>query len=344
MNRDAATARLAVLTATGVSLIFFGFAFFAHNALHDKDLQRTRAFEARLASGAGEQPARTPATGHAGPDPLDATLATQADARVPEARAFYDDGELDAFIAARMRGPFEAPTRARSLVPPEQFGAVYGSGAVTLSWQPGALNSLLASTYARLGQDLRIAFHVYRGVGTAPPVLAASVPWGQTSWRDPHIPLGRERVVYEVWAVILQASPRGDVLVAAARSEPVTVQTPEHFTLDLLGGSAEEAVFAVDVRLPSAPSRVTSRARVGEELRAGELSTGLVVQAITLTPEERLSTQRRLLFTTDGSLVLDPETRQPRTTQTQVLVPARRLSVVLVTSDGQSRALETDLP
>jgi hypothetical protein len=50
------SARLAVLTATGVSLIFFGFAFFAHNRLYDKDLQRARATEARLAT-------RTPAQG-----------------------------------------------------------------------------------------------------------------------------------------------------------------------------------------------------------------------------------------------------------------------------------------
>jgi hypothetical protein len=344
MSQPANAGRLAVLTAAGGSLIFFGFAFFAHNALHDKDLQRTRSLEARLAARGIVAPGASSGTGSTGPDAVEATLALQPDARVPEARVFFDDGELDAFVAAKVRGPFEAPSRSRSLVPPEQVGAVYGSGAVTLSWEPGALNSVLASTYARQGQDLRVAFHVYRGVGAAPPSLAASVPWGQSSWRDHQLPLGRERLVYEVWAVILQASPRGDVLIAAERSEPVTVLTPEHFTLELLGGDAEEAVFVVDLRLPSAPGRVTSRARIGEELRAGELSTGLVVQAITLTPEERLSTQRRLLFTTDGSLILDPETRQPRTTQTQVLVPARHLSVVLATSDGQSRELGTDLP
>jgi hypothetical protein len=337
-------ARMAVLTGAGVSLIFFVFAFFAHNVLHDKDLQRTRALEARLSAHDDLGPGSSSGAASTGSDAVDAALAAQPDVRVPEARVFYDDGELDAFIAAKVRGPFEAPSRSRSLVPPEQVGAVYGSGSVTLSWEPGALNSVLATTYARQGQDLRLAFHIYRGVGAAPPSLAASVPWGQATWRDRQLPLGRERLVYEVWAVILQASPRGDVLIAAERSEPVTVQTPEHFTLDLLGGSAEEVEFVVDVRLPSAPGRLTSRARVGEELRVGALSTGLVVQAITLTPEERLSTQRRLLFTTDGSLVLDPETRQPRTTQTQVLVPARHLSVVLATADGETRELGTDLP
>ena len=94
------SARLAVLTATGVSLIFFGFAFFAHNRLYDKDLQRARVTEARLAT-------RTPARGadgaaRPGPgvDPADTALTQQPDVRVPDARTFYDQGELDAFVFA----------------------------------------------------------------------------------------------------------------------------------------------------------------------------------------------------------------------------------------------------
>jgi len=336
--------RLAVLTATGVSLIFFGFAFFAHNTLHDKDLERTRATAARLAPQVGSRFDHAASTNSAGTDAADAALAAQPDVRAPEARVFYDDGELEAFVTAKVRGPFEAPSQARSLMPPEDVGAVYGGGTVTLSWEPGAVNSVLASTYARQGVDLRIAIHVYRGVGDATPDLVDSLTWGQTTWRDHQLPLGQARLVYEVWTVILQGSPRGDVLIAAERSEPVTVQTPEHFTLELLGGSAEEAVFAVDVRLPSARNRVTTRARVGQELQVGELSTGLVVQAIVLTPEERLSMQRRLLFTTDGSLVLDPETHLPRTTQTQVLIPVRHLTVVLATANGEARELGADLP
>ena len=171
-----------------------------------------------------------------------------------------------------------------------------------------------------------------------------TVPWGQASWRDAHLPLGRGRLVYEVWAVLLRQGPSGDVLVAAERSEAVTVLTPEHFTLDLQGGSAEEAVFTVEIELPSAHDRAMARARLGEEVRLGGLATGLVVQSIELSQIERLSTQRRLLFTTDGSLVLDPDTHQPRTTETQVLVPSQHLKVVLADRDGGTRLLETDLP
>jgi hypothetical protein len=132
--------------------------------------------------------------------------------------------------------------------------------------------------------------------------------------------------------------------VAAERSEPVTVQTPEHFTLSLLGGGTDEAQFAVDVEFPSAQGRVISRARVGEELLAGDLSTGLVVRSIELSTQEQLTARGRLLFTTDGSLVLDPATREPRTTQTQVLLPVQILKVVLASADGETRQLEKDLP
>jgi len=338
------SARLAVLTATGVSLIFFGFAFFAHNRLYDKDLQRARVTEARLAT-------RTPARGadgaaRPGPgvDPADTALTQQPDVRVPDARTFYDQGELDAFVAARVRGPFEDTPQARSLVPPGNVRSAYAAGTVRLDWDPGPVNEVLASTLARQGGDLRLAFRIYRGVDPAPPELVETVPWGQTSWRDAHLPLGKGRLVYEVWAVLLRSSPSGDVLVAAERSEPVTVLTPEHFTLALQGGSAEEAVLAVEVELPSARDRAIARARQGEEIRLGGLSTGLVVQSIALSQEDRLSTQRRLLFTTDGSLVLDPDTHQPRTTETQVLLPRQHLKVVLADRDGGTRLLETDLP
>jgi len=344
MSPSPAPARLAVLTATGVSLIFFGFAFFAHNRLYDKDLQRTRSLTERLATAVPvlDGHAGAPATG--GVDAVEAALATHADAREPEARAFYDDGEIEAFVAARMRGPFEQPAQARSLVPPDGITGRYAAGAVTLAWNPGALNAVLASTLARQGNDLQLAFRVYRSHGSSEPELVATVPWGQNSWRDHDLPLGEGRLAYEVWAVLLRSGPLGDVLVAAERSEAVTVRTPEHFTLELQGGNADEALFAVDVELPAARDRVMTRARAGEEVRAGELSTGLVVQSIALTTEERLSTQRRLLFTSDGSLVLDPETHQPRTTQTQVLVPVQHLAVVLAAPDGSLRELDLDLP
>lgn len=336
--------RQAVLTATWVSLIFFGFAFFAHNRLYDKDLQRIRALERRFAATATLPRAGTPSAVTGGVDPVEAALEQHGDVREPEARAFYDDGELEAFVAARLRGPFEQQPQARSLVAPANVQARYAAGCVTLDWEPGALNAVLASTLARQGADLSVAFRIYRARGDAEPELLASLPWGESTWQDHALPLARGRLAYEVWAVLLRRGPLGDVLVAAERSEPVTVVTPEHFRLELQGGAADEALFTVEVELPAARDRVMARARVGEELRAGELATGLVVQSITLTTQERLALQRRLLFTSDGSLVLDPETHLPRTTQTQVLVPVQHLAVVLADGDGTLRELEADLP
>jgi hypothetical protein len=338
------TARWAVLTATSVSLIFFGFAFFAHNRLYDKDLQRAKATEARLDADSARSALDVVKRAVAGVDAADVALTQQPDVRAPEARTFYEQAELDAFTAAKVRGPFDAVPQARSLVPPTKLKASYALGSVTLSWEAGAVNQVLASTLARQGGDLRLGSRIYRGLGGQPPELVASLPWGQESWRDTQLTLGKGRLLYEVWTVLLRDTKAGEVLVGAERSEPVTVLTPEHFTLALQGGGSDEVQFAVDVEFPSAQGRVTSRARVGEEIRAGDLSTGLVVQSIELSTEERLTAQRRLLFTTDGSLVLDPATHEPRTTQTQVLLPVQHLKVVLASADGETRQLDKDLP
>jgi hypothetical protein len=332
-----------------VSLIFFGFAFFAHNRLYDKDLQRARATEARLDANSAQAARDVVKHTVVGVDAADLALTQQPDVRAPEARSFYEQAELDAFTAAKVRGPFDAPPQARSLVAPTKLKGSYALGSVNLTWDAGAVNQVLASTLARQGGDLRLGFRIYRGLDSQSPELVASVPWGQDSWRDSQMPLGKGRMVYEVWAVLLRDTAAGEVLVGAERSEPVTVLTPEHFSLTLQGGGSDEAEFAVDVEFPSAqfPSaqgRVMSRARIGEEIRAGDLSTGLVVQSIELSTEERLSAQRRLLFTTDGSLVLDPATREPRTTQTQVLLPVQHLKVVLASALGETRELDKDLP
>ena len=338
------TARLAVLTATVLSLIFFGFAFFAHNRLYDKDLQRARATEARLDANSAQAARDVVKRTVVGVDAADLALTQQPDVRTPEARCLYEQAELDAFTAAKVRGPFDAPPQARSLVAPTKVKGSYAAGSVNLTWDAGAVNQVLASTLARQGGDLRLAFRIYRGLDSQSPELVASVPWGQDNWRDSQMPLGKGRMVYEVWAVLLRETATGEVLVGAERSEPVTVLTPEHFSLTLQGGGSDEVQFAVDVEFPSAQGRVISRARVGEEIRAGDLSTGLVVQSIQLSTEERLTARGRLLFTTDGSLVLDPATRTPRTTQTQVLLPTQHLKVVLASADGETRELDKDLP
>jgi hypothetical protein len=79
-------------------------------------------------------------------------------------------------------------------------------------------------------------------------------------------------------------------------------------------------------------------------LLVGTEPTGLTLEALESTAEDKLTTQQRLVLTTDGSLVLDPLTNEPRTTQTQVLVPVTRLTATLVARDGERRVLDVDLP
>src|SRR5262245_59159644 len=173
----ASSARLAVLTATVVSLIFFGFAFFAHNRLYDKDLQRARATEARLDANSTRDPRGAVRRTVVGVDAADLALTQQPDVRAPGARSLYEQAELDAFTAAKVRGPFDAVPQARSLVAPTKLKGSYAAGNVNLTWDAGAVNQVLASTIARQGGDLQIGFRIYRGVGGQPPELVASVPW-----------------------------------------------------------------------------------------------------------------------------------------------------------------------
>ena len=88
----------------------------------------------------------------------------------------------------------------------------------------------------------------------------------------------------------------------------------------------------------------TITASLGNPLVIGELGTGFVLTAIDMNIVETLMTRNRLVVTTEGGVVLDPTTRQPRTTQTRVLVPATRMTATLVHDDGERRILETDLP
>ncbi len=271
-------------------------------------------------------------------------LLQTADARTVGGEVLYDDAELKAFVAARLRGAVETAPEARSLAPPHEVRGEYARGAVTVTWDPGPVNRVLATTLSGQDDGLRLAFRIYRSVDRGPPELATTVPFGATSWRDGQLPLARSLLSYEVWTVLHRGAPPGEVLVGAERSEAVTVESPEHFTLDLVGGGPESATFAVQVDLPAAASRATITVKPGQALSVGERSTGLVLQSITQSQEERLTTQRRLLLTSDGSLVLDPTTNEPRTTQTQVLLPVTRLTASLIGPDGAARTLVADLP
>jgi hypothetical protein len=277
-------------------------------------------------------------------DPVDLALAQQPAVLELDASSFFDDAELLGFVAAKMRGAAPDGQEARSLMPPLALRAAYGMGAVALEWRASPVNRVLASTLAAQQGDLRLAYRLYRSIDLQQPEHLQTLPFGTASWQDRQLPLAGSRLDYEVWTVLLRSGEREDVLVGAERSEKVTVASPDHFSVELVGGSTTEAVLDVHVELPAAAGTVTVTLRPGDQLMVGRVPTGLTLQTLNQSEEDVLTTQRRLVLTTDGSLVLEPNTNEPRTTQTQVLVPVTRLTATLVRGDGETKTLEIDLP
>lgn len=351
MTVTPAHARVAVLTAVGLSLIVCALALVAHKQLYSKDLAQARAVEKRIRAQLDATDPRAQSRDGRG-DALERALARQpvvlsgdASRRQDQAVAFYDAPERRAFMTARLKGALDSPDNY-SLAPPTDLTASYASGGVNVSWDPGPVNRVLASTLSGSDGPLRLAFRVYRGIEGEQPELLATVPLGVTNWYDRALPIARTTLYYEVWTVLMASDATGtETLVSAERSDLVTLSTPEHFTLELLGGDEERAEFLAVVGSKEAPvASATVTASLGSPLVIGELRTGFVLQAIEMNNVETLMTRNRLVVTTDGGVVLDPTTRQPRTTQTQVLVPATRMTTTLVHDDGETRILEADLP
>ncbi|MHC5209377.1 MAG: hypothetical protein ACYTG2_01505 [Planctomycetota bacterium] len=338
-------ARILVVTGTCLSLALFALAFFVHIRLYENDLARADALETSLRAQLRAPPVTGPESeGGRGVDPLDLALAAQALAMPADPAAIYHGTERQAFAAARVRGALDQTQESRTLMPPARVEAVYAGGTVVITWDPGPVNAVLAGALAGQESDLSLAFRIYRSRDLGGTELLQTVPFGTSSWKDRDLPLPRARLDYEVWTVLLRAGPTGEVLVGAERSEKVTVRSPEHFKLDLVGGSEEQAAFDVEVGLPSDGEPVVVNARPGEPLLVGGQPLGLTLQSLTQTVEDRLTTHRRMVLTADGSLVLDPITREPRTTQTQILLPVKHLTATLVSHDGEVRTLEADLP
>ena len=346
---EARFARILVLTGTCLSIIFLPFALFAHNRLYSNDLGRAsrlgQSLREEFATPA-ETASETPPSGAVtnALDPVDLALAQQPAVLEIDASPFFDDAEMLGFVAGKMRGDAPDSQEARTLMPPLAVRAAYSMGAVVVDWRSSPVNRVLASTLAAQQSDLRLAHRIYRGIDLAPPEHLQTVPFGARAWPDRQLPLAASRLDYEVWTVLLRSGDGEDVLVGAERSEKVTVASPDHFRLELVGGSTSEAVFEVHVELPTAAGTVSASLRPGDELMVGRVPTGLVLQSLTQSEEDVLTTQRRLVLTTDGSLVLDPKTNEPRTTQTQVLVPITRITASLVRGDGRIETLEVDLP
>jgi hypothetical protein len=359
MNRR--TVRIAVLTGITGSLIVFGLVLGVHNHLYSKHLGRAQATMDTIRGRLEATPTTTRTrTVRGGGDVLElalakppAVLSERDRALLEPATPFYTDAERRAYVTARVKGALDAHSDLDTLAPPGDVQASYADGAVTLAWDTGPANRVLASALAARASPLRLAFRVYRrrpGEDLAPQV---TLPFGVTSWKDRSLPIARSTLYYEVWTVLLKEAGEGaapdasptETLVSAERGDLVTLSVPEHFTLELVGGDETRAEFLAVVGTPEAPvATAVVSAGLGEIVSIGELSTGLTVQQIEMRSVDTLENRQRLSLTTDGAVAIDPATGQPRYTQTQVLVPGLRMRTVLVHEDGETRTLEADLP
>ncbi len=338
-----------MLTGLIGSLIVFGFALFVHKQLYSRDLGTARRLEDSV-----RRDLDAPLL-DSGPDPsalvaesLDTALGSEPVDMSVDVWSLYDVSEENLFLRRRIAGGRTNETP--ELAPPQRLDVRYVAGATEVTWYPGPANATLAAGLAGKGHGIRLAYRVYRGVGNQPAELLATVPAttsgdGPETWRDSKMPLGSAELRYEVWAVLLREDPSGEILVEAERSDMVTVRTPEHFRLMLQGGDREEAVFRLETLAGGvAGASVSVTAHPGDPIVVGEVSTGLNLESLEVSTSERRTTRERLVLTDEGSIVLDPDTRQPRTTQTQVLIPVTRLIATLINEAGESRTLEVDLP
>lgn len=270
-----------------------------------------------------------------------------------DALLLYDEAERSRFASLRwpsgIPGHLAGDLPTSGLVPPQQIAADYEAGAVSVRWTVAeATQQVIASTQADSGQQ--VAHRIYRSDDGGDLQLVATLGHDQTRWRDDAMPLAGGELGYEVWTVLLRDGPDRDgpdndpTLVRSESGELVTVTVPEHFKLVLISGDSEAAVIRMEVGPPSMPVAVHDISLLpGDPVDASGLSTGWILTSLQLLEEQRLTTRTRLVLTSDGSLVLDPETHAPRTSDTQVLMPQTRLVATLAAPSGATRRLELDL-
>ncbi|RKY22018.1 MAG: hypothetical protein DRQ55_02405 [Planctomycetota bacterium] len=333
------SARALVLTGPGLSLIVFALLALALNRLHNNDLERSR----RLGSEVARSLEAAPAEGrfeHTSPSTtFEDALLEMPHAVLVDALPFYDESERAEFARSRWVGDPPSGQRGPLLAPPYGMAARYEAGAVSIHW---ACDPATLALVDELPAGQRLAFHVDRIEPGSPGRRVAELKADARVARDADLPLGQTLVGYQVWAVILNADGQP---VAAEAGDLVSLTVPERFRLALIAGDVDAARIRVEIGPEGRP--VSAREldlEPGAALIVDGRPTGLTLQTLEVVPNERLETRRRLAFRSDGTLVLDPNTRTPRTSETQVLVPVTRLVATLTDSTGAPRTLELDLP
>lgn len=337
--------RILVLTACVSILIVFGLAVASHKAMHQKDLRRAGQLETLVREHLAAPPAVRESPDTPGQDGgFLGALTQMPDAAPIDALPLYDEAELTAFARTRWQtgaGTDELPSLAAVL----DVRAHYVGGGVALSWIHDPATELLRRG---LPDDESLELRVFRTQGLGEPKLVARLPHDALRWRDAELPLARATLSYEVWVVRLRKAldPAAEpLLVDTQRGLPVTVATPEHFTLALVAGDDTSATLAV--WLGPEGARVAERrieARPGDALALQGQALGLTLESLEVAQEARVVTRPRLLFKSDASLVLDPDSNRPRTEDTQHLVSVPVLIATLRDRSGAPRTLELDLP
>ncbi len=233
---------------------------------------------------------------------------------------------------------------AERLEAPPGLVAEVERDAVELRWLvPEALTELRSS----LGEDslLRIGFRVYRCLENEDPKLLGFNEISQSFFRDEDLPLWRERLHYRV-ATTLEGEVAGQkTLIDSRLSGVVSVETPENFTIELLGGDAVQARVQVAVYHSGRWIRETFEARPGEALGSPrvvdeenvDFDTGLRVVAIDVLEGSISETVQKLEFLPDGRRKVDPATGLPSHVQLKYRVAVENVRLRCQDRNGGER-------
>lgn len=333
-----------MLTGTILSLIVFGLAVFIHNTLYRNDLERAALLRHEIRALLDEPAAREPVRSGEDVD-FESALLQMPKALVIDALPMFEESERTAFTRFRWgRDEPSTDTTEGRLAPALDTRTTLEAGSLSLSWQVDPATKRLA---ASLPEGDRLVHRVARALDGAPPAFVAVLPLETTRWRDGDLPLHQASVTYQVWTTrVRDAGPGVDPLtVDSAGGDLVTVRLPDHFTLRLVSGDTERAVIRVEVGPEGQPvAESLLELSPGDELSLGSRPLGLTLDALAVVPGERLTNRQRLVFKSDGSLVLDQATGRPKTDDSQVLLAVNVLIATLSDPSGSTRTLECDLP
>ena len=336
----APSGRFLVLTGIGLSIIVFAFALLVHNHLLNKDLEQANRLMRDVRRGLDEAlPHPAPRGASQDTDRFESALMLMPETTPVDALPFYDEGERASFARSRWAGETPSDGSEASLRPPFAVDAFHEAGIVLLRWEADPATLALEEALPE-GQSL--GWRIYRRLNLGDFENVASAPFGDRRWRDSDFPVAHSRVEYQVSAVVIDDE---DSLIAAEPSRLVSIELPERFAIDLIEGDEHSALFRIRVGTSTQPlNQAALRVTPGQSVTIPGLDTGLLLNSLQIRDDERLTSRIRFDFRADGSLVLDPATDTPRTSETQVLVSARRLIATLSDPLGVPRTLELDLP